>query len=251
MSDYPETAIVVPCYNEAARLDADAFVQFAAEHPSVRFVFVDDGSTDTTRETLHALSDRLGPCGEVLSLDVNQGKAEAVRCGMLHAFDLDCSRVGYWDADLATPLTEIPRFVEILSTRSEHFVVFGARVQLLGRRITRRRARHYLGRVFATAASMLLALPVYDTQCGAKLFRAEPRTRALFEAPFVVTWTFDVELIARLIAGERERGGGDVGELIYELPLDAWRDVEGSKVRPRDFLRALFELLRIRKRYLR
>ncbi len=89
---------------------------------------------------------------------------------------------------------------------------------------------------------MLLALPVYDTQCGAKLFRAEPRTRALFEVPFVVTWTFDVELIARLIAHEREHGGGDVGELIYELPLEVWRDVEGSKVRPRDFVRALFEL---------
>jgi glycosyltransferase involved in cell wall biosynthesis len=251
MSPTPSTAIVVPCFNEAERLQGDSFVQFSAQHPDVRFVFVDDGSHDATREVLGALCDRLGPAGEVLALEHNGGKAEAVRAGMLRAFEGGCAQAGYWDADLATPLSEIPRFVHTLATHPERLVVFGARVQLLGRAIERRPARHYLGRIFATATSMLLRLAVYDTQCGAKLFRAEPRTRALFEQPFVVNWTFDVELIARLIAGERDRGAsGDVSGLIYELPLDEWRDVAGSKVRPSDFLRGMLELWRIRARYL-
>lgn len=251
MSPTPSTAIVVPCFNEAERLQGDRFVQFSAQHPEVRFLFVDDGSRDATRHVLAALCDRLGPAGEVLALERNRGKAEAVRAGMLRAFEGGCAHAGYWDADLATPLSEIPRFVHTLATHPERLVVFGARAQLLGRAIERRPLRHYLGRIFATATSLLLDLAVYDTQCGAKLFRAEPRTQELFERPFVVNWTFDVELIARLIAAERARGGsGDVRGLIYELPLDAWRDVAGSKVRPSDFVRAMLELGRIRARYL-
>jgi dolichyl-phosphate beta-glucosyltransferase len=121
-------------------------------------------------------------------------------------------------------------------------------VQLLGRTIQRRLYRHYIGRVFATAASGVLSLPVYDTQCGAKLFRVSPSIRALFAEPFLGRWTFDVEIIARLTrqcAGEGRRAC----DVMYELPLDEWRDIDGSKVRPLDFLTALIELVRIRRRY--
>ena len=129
--------------------------------------------------------------------------------------------------------------------------MFGARVQLLGRSIARSAVRHYLGRVFATAASLLLRMPIYDTQCGAKLFRVTPLTRTLFAQPFAVGWTFDVELIARLIRVRLQLGKQDAPRLIYELPLETWRDVAGSKVRALDFMRALFEMLRIHHRYLR
>jgi dolichyl-phosphate beta-glucosyltransferase len=250
-SPLPDIAVVVPCYDEAERLDADAFQRFAEAEPSVRFVMVDDGSRDATLEVLHALAARAPGRFEVLEQRPNRGKAQAVRAGMLRAFELDCAMAGYWDADLATPLAEIRRFAEALLDMPERLMICGARVQLLGRSIERSALRHYLGRVFATAASALLDMPIYDTQCGAKLFRVTPETRALFAEPFVVGWTFDVELIARLAWMQRERGATPASELIYELPLQVWHDVAGSKVSAGDFVRALYEMNRIRRRYSR
>jgi glycosyltransferase involved in cell wall biosynthesis len=251
MSPRHNIQIVVPCYDEARRLDGEGLLQFAAGHPDLGFVLVDDGSTDGTLELLRSLAERNPAQIAVLALPDNRGKAEAVRAGMQHAFEGGCEMAGYWDADLATPLDEIPRFVTTLQAHPQRLVVFGARVQLLGRSIRRSRARHYLGRVFATATSTLLRLPIYDTQCGAKLFRATPMTRSLFADPFAVGWTFDVELIARMICLERQGAGRDVADLIYELPLETWHDVAGSKVKATDFLRAAFELLRIHRRYIR
>ena len=48
----PELALVVPCYNEAARLDPDAFQRFVDTHAGVRLVLVDDGSVGATGEIL-------------------------------------------------------------------------------------------------------------------------------------------------------------------------------------------------------
>ncbi len=173
-----------------------------------------------------------------------------MRQGVLAAIDEGCDLAGYWDADLATPLAVIPRFCDLLAARPEVAIVMGARVKLLGRRIERWEVRHYLGRVFATAASMTLRLAVYDTQCGAKLFRATPETRRLFAEPFLTRWVFDVELLMRFVRG-REAAGLDPAAAIYEWPLDEWRDVPGSKVRAWDFFRAFVELMRIARKYRR
>ena len=245
------TTIVVPCYNEAARLPVEAFRRFADDVPWVRFVFVNDGSTDETSSVLERLASAAPDRFESLDHDRNRGKAEAVRAGMLHAIGRSGLYAGYWDADLATPLEEIPRFVEVLNTHRERDMCFGARVQLLGRSIRRHTHRHYVGRAFATVASVALRLPVYDTQCGAKLFRLTSATRALFAEPFLGRWTFDIEIIARLTelsAGTRSKAPGDA---IYELPLDRWHDIGGSHVSPGDLVQALIEIARIRRRYLR
>jgi len=167
------------------------------------------------------------------------------------AFDGGADYAGYWDADLATPLDEILRFREILDASPELDVLFGSRVMLLGRRIERRSTRHYLGRVGATAISMTLGLPVYDTQCGAKLFRVTPGCRELFAERFVTRWVFDVEIIARMIRAHRRGDGPDPAAAIREVPLRAWRDVAGSKVRAMDFVWSMIELLRIRSSYLK
>lgn len=236
--------VVVPCFDEARRLDADAFARFDAGGRDVAFLFVDDGSTDDTRDVLARLA-RLDPARfRVLALERNRGKAEAVRRGMLEAIASGADLAGYWDADLATPLAEIPRFVDLLEARRDLEVVFGSRVALLGRRIARRASRHYLGRVFATAVSLVLRMPVYDTQCGAKLFRCTPTVAALFAEPFASRWIFDVEIVARLARARRGRSPS-AREMIYELPLDEWRDVGESKIGPLDYPRAALQLARI------
>jgi hypothetical protein len=117
-------------------------------------------------------------------LPANVGNPEALRQGILHAFEAGPDYIGYWDADLATPLEVIPAFCELLDARPDLEMVFGARVHMLGRTIERKALRHDFGRVFATAASVVLGPSVYDTQCGAKLFRAMPAIKSLFLDPF-------------------------------------------------------------------
>ena len=244
----PAIQIVVPCYNEAHRLRVDRFREFFG-HSNIGFVFVDDGSRDQTLQVLENLRKSREDLVSVLQLKVNQGKAEAVRQGINFALEHNAEFTGYWDADLATPLNAIPRFLSILQDRPDLDMVFGSRVKLLGRKVQRRPARHYLGRVFATVVSVMLRLPIYDTQCGAKIFRVGPGTRGLFADPFLTRWVFDVEILARQI---RQTGSPDVAaSRIYEYPLEEWEDVAGSKVKSTDFLIALRDIARIHWNYLR
>ena len=166
-----QAPIVVPCYNEADRLRRDVFLDFVEAHDDFRFLFVNDGSTDSTLDVLSLLEQKYPNRIEVLDLSRNSGKAEAVRQGMLAAIDGGADFAGYWDADLATPLDEIPVFHRILADSPATVLVIGSRVCLLGRNVERRLFRHLLGRAFASAASLILHLKVYDTQCGAKMFR--------------------------------------------------------------------------------
>jgi dolichyl-phosphate beta-glucosyltransferase len=245
------TTLVVPCHDEADRLDVAAFTSFIAAHPHARLVLVNDGSRDRTLDVLREIQSAAGERVDVLHLAENGGKAEAVRRGMLFALSTDTDVLGYWDADLATPLDACWAFVDMLRERPALEMVMGSRVLLLGRAIERKPVRHYAGRAFATAASITLQLPVYDTQCGAKMFRASPKLKTVFDEPFLSTWVFDVELIARL--GSIGNAGYDpapLHERIYELPLLEWRDVEGSKVKWVDFISAMFDLARIRKNYI-
>jgi dolichyl-phosphate beta-glucosyltransferase len=235
--------IVVPCYNERARLDVAAFDRFLTGTKEIGVIFVDDGSQDGTSSVLQDLERRFPKRVVVIDQLTNQGKGEAVRVGMLRAMDLDAQYAGYFDADLATPLEAILDFAEVLDRNPDLQFVIGARVALLGRSITRKAWRHYIGRVFATAASVVLDLPVYDTQCGAKLLRVSERARSLFGKPFGSRWIFDVELFARYLSSYGSREG------MYELPLRRWTDVGESKVRWQDFVRASAEMAAIYRAY--
>lgn len=246
----PETYIVVPCYNEAARFPAAVFRQFWTTHPGIAFVLVNDGSRDATLSVLEQA--RAGFEGQVSVLNQprNGGKGEAVRAGMQWALSQPGARAaGFWDADLATPLDAILDLLAILDHHPSIQMIFGARVNLLGRKIHRRALRHYLGRIFATTVSVVLNLQVYDTQCGAKLFRNTPAIASLWAEPFSSRWVFDVELIARWIrAHQMDRA--PVRASIFEFPLHQWEDVAGSKVRPHDFFRAFLDVAAIYRRYL-
>ncbi|TFG96550.1 MAG: glycosyltransferase [Myxococcales bacterium] len=243
------TVVVIPCYDEGARLPTARFRDFLLAHPDVAFVFVDDGSRDDTLAQLRSL-ERVAPeraC--VLALPANVGKAEAVRRGMLRALEGGADYAGYWDADLATPLSAVRDFVDLLDARPDLEIAIGSRVVLLGRRIERRTLRHYLGRVAATAIALTLGLRVYDTQCGAKLFRAGPATREIFRDSFVARWAFDVEILARLIQLRLAGGLSPAESVVCELPLSEWIDVAGTKVGALDYLRAAVDLFRIWRRY--
>lgn len=142
--------LVVPCHNERERLDPEAFRAAERGFPWLRLLFVDDGSTDGTAELLQGF--------RVLRLDRRQGKAGAVRAGILEA--LPSSRpgdlVGFLDADLATPLADVAGLCLALAGRPGVAAAFGSRWRHLG-----------------GAIRLATGLPVYDSQCGAKVFRAE------------------------------------------------------------------------------
>jgi dolichyl-phosphate beta-glucosyltransferase len=241
----PDLVLIVPCYNEAGRLREAAFLEFARQRPSVHVLFVDDGSVDGTA-ALHGRLAATAPASiSVLRLETNRGKAEAVRRGILEAMDRGPALVGYWDADLSTPLAAVDDFMNVAAKHPDIDLILGSRVLLMGRDIRRKATRHYLGRVFATAASLALSLPVYDTQCGAKVFRANGATRRLFATPFRSRWVFDVEILARYLTLRVEDAGPPRRSRIYELTVPAWHDVPGSKLRTWDFVRAMFELVTI------
>ena len=242
-------ALVVPCFNEAARFRAEAFARFLKLEVPVHLFLVNDGSTDGTLGLLEAFRDQHPFQVSVIDQQPNVGKGEAVRRAMRSAvLERRYRFVGFWDADLATPLDQVPRFIETLRERPQVAMVFGARVRLLGRSVMRNPLRHYLGRGFATAVSTMLRLPVYDTQCGAKLFRVSPQLEQILAEPFTSRWIFDVEMIARyMVLPGVGRAGAE--QTIYELPLDAWHDIAGSKLSAMDFLKAVGELVVIRRKY--
>ncbi len=235
----PRTVLVVPCYNEAERLrtgDIQALVQC----PGVEVVLVDDGSTDATATILDQLADSIDHVS-VHSLTTNCGKAEAVRVGLLIALYRQPDWVGFCDADMATPVGEVLRLNQIATTTPGVSVVLASRVSLLGLNVQRSAARHYLGRVFATVAATILGIPVYDTQCGAKFFRSSDALRMALSEPFHSRWSFDVELLGRLLRGRRGTAPLTVEEFI-EVPLNEWRNVGGSKIGAIASLRAGLEL---------
>jgi dolichyl-phosphate beta-glucosyltransferase len=240
-----EICIVIPCYNEAQRLRRDDLLAFLASSPHAALCLVDDGSRDATLEALQDVQRRAPARVDVYRLERNVGKAEAVRAGVRHVAGLGRFRfIGYWDADLSTPLDQVDLLLEALRADARCLLALGSRVKRLGSVIERRPVRHVLGRTFAALASSVLGVAVYDSQCGAKIFRAEV-VPTLFSAPFLTRWLFDLEMLVRL----RNAGGPAALATTAEVPLRCWREVPGSKLRPRDLLRVPLELLAIRNHY--
>lgn len=245
MDTQSKTAIIIPCYNESQRLQPARFQEAVTTHPDTHFFFVNDGSRDGTLGALRDMCQPYPGTMHIVNLPRNQGKAEAVRQGVLSAMHMEYNYVGYWDADLATPLDAIPEFIQALDQHPPCLMVMGSRVKLLGRDIQRQPVRHYLGRIFATCASAVLKLPVYDTQCGAKLFRNNDTMKQAFTEPFRVGWIFDVELIGRITLLEEQKGNNDFESLLVEFPLEQWIDIPGSKIKPTDFAKSGVEMLKI------
>jgi dolichyl-phosphate beta-glucosyltransferase len=166
---------------------------------------------------------------------------------MLKALQKKTDYLGFWDADLSTPLWEIERLISFMKFNSQIEVVLGARVQLLGRNIIRKTYRHYIGRLFATFFSIILKIQVYDTQCGSKIFRFTDKLYQIFTEPFLTRWLFDVEILARLIKNSGLQTRPDV--FVREEPLLEWRHVGDSKIGVGNAFQVMAETWKLWKNY--
>jgi len=215
----PSTAIIVPCYNEAKRLMAAEFIFFLQQCPDIQFYFVNDGSVDDTQKILLQIQE--ASQSKIITLEKNCGKAEAIRKGFIHALQDQHTIIGYLDADLSTGLGELLRLKKILSEKNLDMVL-GSRIKKIDTVIERSFFRHIVGRGIATIIDQKFGLGVYDTQCGAKLFRSSLIENAVTN-PFYTKWFFDVELLLRVKKL-------NPGFIAVEVPLSKWINVRNSKL---------------------
>lgn len=239
-----KACIVIPCYNESTRLDLSVFNSFIKNYLTIDFLFVNDGSSDNTLDLLEKFRTDNHQRVLVLNLDENSGKAEAVRQGVLEVCkNKEYEYVGFWDADLATPLSEIINFLRQIENQSIK-VAIGSRMKRLGANVERKFTRHILGRVFSTFSSIILKLPVYDTQCGAKLFHTE--LVCLFEDKFITSWLFDIELLARY---RNKFGLPATMTQVLEVPVNEWIEKGDSRLKLKHMLKVPLELINISRKY--
>jgi glycosyltransferase involved in cell wall biosynthesis len=238
----PKLSIVVPAYNEAARLGGSlrtivAYLQGRREPSEI--IVVDDGSTDNTAIVAEEnLADSGDVATSVIRYEQNRGKGHAARMGLLAA---RANIALFSDADLSTPITETEKLFDPI-IKGECDLAFGSRAldrRLIGVHQSWRREQG--GRVFNLIVRLATGLPFWDTQCGFKAFRLNV-CRPLIEAAQIDRFGFDVELIylahlARLrlreipVRWDHSTGG----------PLDA------SGNYSRDSVRMINEVRRIRR----
>lgn len=235
--------VVVPCFNEASRWNAKYWTD-VTQIPDTRWVFVDDGSTDETLQLLEAFCS--ASSSHLISQHRNQGKAEAVRRGMIWSLDeaLPGDTLAFIDADGAFKREDIECLLNLSRTKfidDEWDAVWSSRVALAGRDIHRSSRRHYLGRVAATVLFGSEADVPYDTQSGLKAFRCSTDLKALLQRPFDTRWLFEIEMLLRFQADHQDH------LRVWEEPLMHWSEVPGSKVAGRELFRAAREIARVKK----
>ena len=235
--------LIVPCYNEANRINSKTWIVNANLFTGI--IFVNDGSTDNTIKIINQLISQAEKKQitniKLHILDTNQGKAEAIRAGVLYAKNIFSEEkyLGYCDADLSTPLNEMHRLFKKCQTNQNGFLL-GSRVKLSGFNVKRSGIRHYLGRASATLISLMLKITVYDTQAGAKIFNSQ-HADTLFKEKFISRWLFDCELILR---------AQQDGISVYEEPLRTWiHQDNSSKVNFSSYIKSLIDLIKIRNKY--
>ncbi|TYA78730.1 glycosyltransferase [Seonamhaeicola marinus] len=237
--------IIIPCFNESQRIHKDAFIEFLRNNEECIIVFSNDGSTDNTLEVLTEIKTCFSDNVIIYNLESNKGKAEAIREAVLHCktLDLEFNKIAYIDADLSVKLKECLKIAK--KVKKDNFLAFGSRILKIDTRIQRKSFRHYTGRLLATITSNILKFPVYDTQCGCKVF-TKKLAYEVFEDKFISKWLFDIELFLRI----REAYSKEI--LIQrskEVPLKSWLDTDGSKVKLNYFFKLCLDIYRINKRY--
>jgi hypothetical protein len=213
-------SLVIPAFNEANRLDesmgrlSQVVDTGTIDAASTEFVVVDDGSTDGTVERAASLLSRY-PHVRVIGLPENRGKGAAVRAGVASATG---RHIVFADADMAIEPDQTPQFLAALSTSD---LAIASR-QASGSSVDRPSlGRSAMNRGFNLLVRSLTRVPLADTQCGYKAFRA-PVAKLLFHCSVTQRFAFDVEILSL---------AHRLGFSISEVPV-RWRRVEGSRVRP-------------------
>jgi dolichyl-phosphate beta-glucosyltransferase len=232
-----ELSVVIPAYNEAHRLPpylaAVRCYLDARYQDGYEVLVVDDGSSDGMRELL-AQAAAQWPHLHTLTHAQNQGKGAAVRTGVLAASG---TRVLFADADGATPIEEEALLAEAIQ-RGADLAVGSRLLAAAGVERSRSWARGLAGRLFAAVARRLLGLPVRDTQCGFKMFRAEAAQR-LFSLAREPRYLFDLEVLAL---------AAKLGYRIAEVPV-RWKEIPGGHLSlAREVTKTLRDLWRLRRR---
>lgn len=237
--------LVIPSFQDERRLAAflPRLASALLSEPGLQVVVVDDGSgqreADATRKLVERVSENVTSKIRFLALPNNLGKGGAIYSGWSEPGDFDW--LGFADADGAISAEEVERMLfrirQIESGGDPVDGLLASRVKMLGRRVTRNSLRHLIGRVFATLATLMTGVAIYDSQCGCKFFR-----RTCYEAvkPRLteMRFGFDMELLFHLLAR---------GFHLEEFPVD-WTDVPGSKVSiPRDSWQMFGTLLKLRQ----
>ncbi len=235
--------IVIPCYNEADRLEFSRYSAFLNANHNFSICFVNDGSSDATLDQLLEFRQLHDNQVFVVNLLNNQGKAEAVRSGFQYMMDTDVDTVGYLDADLATDFDDYLRLVDNLQ-RKNLSMVFGSRKLNDNNQIDRKLGRELASSIVGMITQKIIGLSIKDTQCGAKVF-SRMVAKNLFNASFYSRWLFDVELFIRI----KNLFGKETAQHIEEIQLNRWEDVDGSKITFSDSIKFPIQLVEIGIKY--
>ena len=241
--------LVVPAYNEVVRLPRfiDSIVEYLKIHEvdgNITVLIADDGSRE---EQYHAIATSVEKAAKAMPaphqlvlqrFEKNRGKGAVLR-DSFRAHRGTYSYLAFTDADGATPFPEMVRLIQRAWRRPELDAVLGSRVKCLGYSVERSLKRHISGRVFATILSNLFSIPVYDSQCGAKVFKSSLITDRVLEICNDDRWLFDTQLLITLYQFQAN---------IIEMPVH-WHDAPGSKVSLlRDSVRMFSGLLSFKRR---
>lgn len=236
--------IIIPCYNEASRLEMKTFIDFAERRKDIHLCFVNDGSRDHTRAALADIKHDVSDNVYVLDVAENAGKANAVREGALFLYkETEVDTVGFLDADLSTSFDE---YKDLLGAYEESEgrlqIVFGSRnMSGEGGGIERNPIRKLISDMIRVLIFFITRLKIADTQCGAKVFDRK-LVPVIYESSFFSRWLFDVEILLRL---KKKVGKVNFLNMFLEKPLKSWVHMEGSKLGLKDSFMIPWNLLKI------